>query len=174
MNRSCGKNLPSGLLQVWYSPTGNPEIRVIAPQDVSKDVLTDFSTDDSMLSEAATWIPADWGFPHSDSFSQITSLGSIGITSPSLASLCNCDYEDHEELMELIDAIEDAQFGARTSKKSVVPDAHLFGRFAPYQTSVTDYANYQLIMHAYGLCGVGVADLLLHESGRWELVVSYR
>jgi DNA ligase (NAD+) len=174
INRSCGKNLPSGLLQVWYSPSGNPEIRVIAPQDFSNNLLTDFSTDDSMLTEAATMIPADWGFPHSDSFSQITSLVSIGITSPNLTSLCNCDYEDHEELMDLVEAIEDAQYGVRTSKKNVVPDAHLFGRFAPYQTSVTDYANYALIFDVYGICGAGVANLLLHESGRWELVVGYR
>jgi hypothetical protein len=147
---------------------------VIAPQDFSNNLLTDFSTDDSMLTEAATMIPADWGFPHSDSFSQITSLVSIGITSPNLTSLCNCDYEDHEELMDLVEAIEDAQYGVRTSKKNVVPDAHLFGRFAPYQTSVTDYANYALIFDVYGICGAGVANLLLHESGRWELVVGYR
>ena len=174
INRSCAKNLPSGLLQVWCSPSGSPEIRVIPPQEVSRSSITDFLSDESMRSAAVTLIPADWGFPYSDLCSQVTSFASIGITSPSLISLCNCDYEDHKELMELIEAIEDAQYGVRTSKKNVVPDAHLFGRFAPYQTSVTDYANCEMVLDIYGIGGVGVASLLLHDSGRWEFVVCYR
>lgn len=174
VNRGCGKALPSGLLQVWLGQSGAPVIRVIPPQEVSKNTLTEFCSDELMLNEAVTLIPTEWGFPHSATCSQITSLSSIGITSPGLNALCNCDYEEHEELMELIDAIEENQFGVQTNKKSRVPDAHLFGRFAPYQTSVTDYPNCQMVFDAYGICGAGKANLLLHDTGRWELVVCYR
>ena len=174
INECCDSKLAEGLLQVWYGPDGSSVVRMIPAQDISQEVLTPFSTNDAMISECAVWIPENWGGLHTESISQLTGLLSIGVTSPGLTNFCNCDYEDHEDLMTLLEDIEDARYGVEMNKKNIVEGVKLFGGFSPYQTSVTDYIDAKLVVDVSGFCGAGVAHLLSYKSGKWQFVVTTR